>query len=239
MDLALFARVIWRHKLVLVLGAVLAILLGLLSYVRVGPGGKITYRDSQSWVSYETVSVTQPGFTEGNVDPTGADPTRLTLLATLYSHYIDTDAVQKQIWPAGAHGERIEAAPVLAGVGSSAASALPIISIAAFSPSASGAQELAARTTKALSGYIEGRQVTAGVPVPDRVELQPVKLALSNPPALWQARSRTLPIVVFLTALLAAFGLAFILENLDQQIRPVAQPEEEHTRVARQSSRAA
>ena len=237
MDLALFARVIWRHKLVLVLGAVLAILLGLLSYVRVGTDGTITYRDSQSWVSYETVAVTQPGFTEGRLNDSGADPNRLTLLATIYSHYIDTDAVQNQIWPSGAKGESVEAAPVLAGGGTS--NTLPIISIAAFSPTPAAAQQLAARTTKALSGYIEGRQARADVPVSDRVELQPVKRALSNPPTLWQARSKSLPIVIFLTALMAAFGLAFVLENLDPQISPVTLVEEERTRGTGQSSRVA
>jgi hypothetical protein len=240
MDLALFARVIWRHKLVLVLGAVLAIVLGLLSYVRVGRDGTVTYRDSESWVSYETVSVTQPGFTEGRLNDTGADPNRLTSLAVLYSHYIDTDAVHTQIWPHGvAQGASIQAAPVLAGAGSSTTSALPIISIAAFSRTPVAAQELAARTTKALSGYIEARQVQANVPVSDRVELEPVKQALSNPPTLWQARSKSLPIVIFLTALMATFGLAFILENLDPQISPVTLVEEEHKRGVGQSSRVA
>lgn len=245
MDLALFARVIWRHKLVLVLGTVLAVALALLSYVRVDSAGTITYRDSESWVSYETLSVTQPGFTEGRLNDTGADPSRLTLLAVLYSHYIDADAVRTTIWPHGARGERVEAAPVLAGPGSSAASALPIVSIAGFAPSPTAAQRLAARTSKALSSYIEGRQARANVPVSDRVELEPVKQALSNPPTLWQARSKSLPVVIFLTVLMAVFGLAFVLENLrsaarenlDSQIRPVAQPEEEQARVAGHSSR--
>jgi hypothetical protein len=236
MDVALFARVVWRHKLVLVLGVVLAILLGLLSYVRVGSDGTITYRDSESWVSYETVAVTQPGFTEGRLNDPEADPNRLTLLATIYSHYIDTNAVQNQIWPHGTKGESIQAAPVLA---AGTSNALPIISIAAFSPSPAAAQQLAARTTRALSGYIEGRQVRANVSPADRVELQPVKQALSNPPTLWQARSKSLPIVIFLTALMATFGLAFILENLDPRIRPVVLVEEEHKRGTGQSSRVA
>jgi hypothetical protein len=240
MDLALFGRVIWRHKLIVVLGAVLAVLLGLLAYVRVGTDGSISYRDGESWVSYETVSVTQPGFTEGRLNYSGADPSRLTQLAVLYSHYIDADAVHAQIWPHGAAtGESLQAAPVLAVGGSSAATALPIISIAAFSPSPVAAQLLAARATSALSGYIEGRQVSAGIPPTERVELQPVKQALKNPATLWQARSKSLPIVVFLTALMATFGLAFILENLRPQIRSVALVEEEHKRVAGQSSRVA
>ncbi|MDX6476013.1 MAG: hypothetical protein QOH95_1524 [Gaiellaceae bacterium] len=225
MDIELYGRVIWRHKRVVAIGFALALILAVLSYVRIGSGG-VTYRDAETWVSYETVSVTQPGFTEGRLRPTGAEPSRLTLLAVLYSKYVDADGVRKNIWPAGSHGESIEAAPVLTMQGSSS-SALPMISIAAFAHSATKAQHLAARTSEALSRYIESRQNDARVPDTERVELQPVKRALSNAPVLWQARSIALPIVIFLTALIAAIGLAFILENLRPQIAAVSDAEEE------------
>jgi hypothetical protein len=181
-------------------------------------------------VSYEPVSVTQPGFTEGRLHATGAEPSRLTLLAVLYSKYIDADGVRKRIWPNGAHHESIEAAPVNMFQGSSASSstALPLISIAAFSDDPVKSQRLAARTTDALTRYIEERQDNARVATAERVELQPVKRALSNKPVLWQSRSKALPIVIFLTALIATIGLAFILENLNPQIAAVAVPEEDH-----------
>jgi len=109
---------------------------------------------------------------------------------------------------------------------------LPLISIAAFSPAPGAAQHLADRTTRALTAYIAQRQEAAQVPVAARVELQPVKRALSNAPVLWQPRSKALPIVIFLTALIATMGLAFILENLNPQIAVVADAEEENlTRV--------
>jgi len=228
MDIGLYGRVIWRHKLVVFSGVILAVVLATLSYVRIDANG-VSYRGSEQWVSYETISVTQPGFEEGRLNQSGADPSRLTLLATLYSKYIDADGVRHRIWPKGAGpGEAVEAAPVNLFANASASGALPLISIAAFSDQPRKAQELAARSTEALTAYISRRQDAARVPTEQRVELQPVKRALSNAPVLWQARSKALPIVVLLTALIAAIGLAFILENLNPQIAIVTDAEEEH-----------
>jgi hypothetical protein len=233
MDLELYARVVWRHKVITGLGLLAAIALAFLSFVRVGTDG-IAYRDVEQWVSYETVSVTQPGFTEGRLNYQGADPSRLTLLAVLYSNYMDADAVHKQIWPRAVPHESVEAAPVLSSPGGSAASPLPIISIAAFAPTPRDAQRLASRSTAALIAYIAQRQETGRVPVEQRVLLEPVKRAQTNRPALWQGRSKSLPIVVFLTAAIAAIGLAFILENLNPQISAVAaRAVEEEDRVGR------
>jgi len=239
MDIGLYGRVIWRHKLVVTVGVILAVALATLSYVRIGGNG-ITYREAEQWVSYETISVTQPGFEEGRPTQTGAEPSRLTLLAVLYSKYIDADAVRRRIWPNGAHGESIEAAPVnmFAGSSASTSSALPMISIAALADHPRKAQELAARTSDALTKYIGERQDRASVPTGQRVELQPVKRALSNAPLLWQARSKALPIVIFLTAMIAALGLAFILENLNPQIAVVTDAEEESLRRVIGRSRA-
>jgi hypothetical protein len=236
MDLELFGRVVWRHKIVVGVGIVLAVALAALSYVRVNSGGVVTYRDQETWISYETVSVTQRGFTEGRLNYSGADPTRLTYLAVLYSHYVDADEVQRAIWPKGANGERIEAAAVLSVPGSSSASALPLISIAAFSETSSRAKTLAESTAQALKDYIAARQVSGHVPEAERVVLQPVRRAADHPAVLWQGRSKSLPIVVFVTVLVATIGLAFILENLDPQIRRVAQSDEETADVRQQSS---
>src|SRR2546423_1707688 len=170
MDIELYGRVIWRHKLVVGIGLLLALALATLSYAKVSAKG-IAYRDSQQWVSYETLSVTQPGFMEGRLNASGADPSRLTLLAVLYAKYVDADPVQRAIWPNGPQHESVEAAPVMAVSGSSSSSALPIVSIAAFSQTGRGAQQLAARTTDALVRYIHTRQEQAHVPSGERVEL--------------------------------------------------------------------
>jgi hypothetical protein len=237
-DVELYGRVIWRHKLIVGLGVIAALLLAALSFVRVSSSG-VAYRDSEQWVSYETVSVTQPGFTEGRLNYSGADPSRLSALAVLYSHFIDTDAVHAHIWPRRVPNESVQAAPVLSASGSSSASALPLISIAAFSATSAGAQRLAARSTAALLRYIEDRQASARVPKGERVQLDPVQRAKANEPKLWQGRSKSLPIVIFLTVAIAALGLAFIRENLDPSIKPVAETvEEESKRVGQRRSHA-
>lgn len=227
MDIELYGRVIWRHKLVVAIGIVLALALATLSYVRIGTDGTITYRDAQTWASYETISVTQAGFVEGRLNENGSSPARLASLAILYSKYIDADGVRQRIWPKGTKHESVEAAPLFVDQSSSSSSALPMISIAGFAQSAGGAQRLTDRAAKALMGYIAERQDKANIPAAGRVELQPVKRALSNRPVIWQARSKALSIVIFLTALIAAIGLAFILENLNPQVAPVANAEEE------------
>jgi hypothetical protein len=238
MDIALYGRVIWRHKLIIGIGLIAALLLAALSLLRVGSSG-VAYRDSEQWVSYETISVTQPGFTEGRLNFSGADPSRLSSLAVLYSHFIDADAVHAQIWPHRVLNESVQAAPVLSASGTSAASALPLISIAAFSSSPASAQRLAARSTAALLHYIADRQAGARVPKDQRVRLDPVQRAEANQPKLWQGRSKSLPIVIFLTVAIAALGLAFILENLDPSIKPVKETvEEESKRVGQRRSHA-
>jgi hypothetical protein len=45
-------------------------------------------------------------------------------------------------------------------------------------------------------------------------------------------RKKTTPIVVFLTVLLAAIGLAFVLENLRPRIRALAAEEEQQALAA-------
>lgn len=214
MDLGLFARVLWRFRIVTGIGLALAI--GLTAMAFLSGGHK------EQWVSYETMLVTQRGFTEGSIDAVGADPSRLTLLAVLYSQFTSADSVTEELWPHGAHGERVEAAPVLELPGSSSAAALPIISIAAFSSTPAGAQRLAVRAASALRAYVETRQASNAIPVPKRVRLSPIATADRHAPTLWKGASKTLPIVVFLTVLIATIGLAFVLENLRPRIRPLS-----------------
>lgn len=237
MDLGLYSRVLWRHKIIVTLGIVAAAFLALLSVVRVEHNGfkyhGLAYRGHEQWVSYEKVLVTQPGFTEGSLNSNG-DPMRLVSLAIIYSQFVGGDAIAHQVWPTGRHEEHLEAAPVLALPGSSSAGALPIISIAGFSDSGRKAQLLTARAATALTAYIGKRQESAHVPVAERVRLSPVARALDNAPVLWQGRSKTLPIVILLTVLIATMGLAFVLENLNPQIRTL--PEEEPILARRHSS---
>ena len=58
MDLALFFRVLWRFKVIVLLGLSLAFALAFLSYVKVDidKGFKLTYRENAQWESLSTPS---------------------------------------------------------------------------------------------------------------------------------------------------------------------------------------
>src|SRR5436190_10665171 len=67
MDIALYMRVMWRFRRLMVTGLILAFALAFLSYVKVSPGGHptMTYRSDEQWISYSTLFVTQQGFPWG------------------------------------------------------------------------------------------------------------------------------------------------------------------------------
>jgi hypothetical protein len=113
----------------------------------------------------------------------------------------------------------IDAAPVLAT--SDSTEALPLISIAAISDTPQDSTALAGRAMNSFLTYFKDQQNTNEIPDANRVELQVV-----NQPGretLLKDRSKTLPIVVFLTVVLATIALCFVLENLRPR-RPKVMP---------------
>ena len=70
MDLPLYLRVLWRFRLLVAFGTVLAIALALLVTVRVSLSSPyLAYRQSQTWSSESRVFVTQQGFPWGYAAP--------------------------------------------------------------------------------------------------------------------------------------------------------------------------
>jgi len=218
MDLGLYARVMWRFKYLVGAGLVLATVLAFLSYVRVSPDGTIRYRDSQKWVSYARLAVSEAGFPEGALSTQGAkaDTSRLASLAIYYANYADSDPVMALMRRDGPVNGAIQVAPVEATPGNTS-DALPLISIAAIATSPATAESLAKRQALALRDYVVQEQVSNRISTNNRVILKLVKTP--GTATIFQARSSTLPVVVFLTVLLAAMALAFVLENLRPRIR--------------------
>src|SRR5439155_14146343 len=93
--------------------------------------------------------------------------------------------------------------------------------------------QLANDGSQVLSQYIVEQQKANAIPPSRRVQIQ--VLSSARKAVLATGRKKTTPIVVFLTVLLAAVGLTFILENLRPQIHQVARADEEaeHTLQAR------
>lgn len=234
MDLQLYLRVLWRFRLLLLGGVVLAVGLAVLSFVRINLGGgepTFSYREPEQWASYATLWVTPDSFPWGSstvTSPVPADPGDqadqlnvqvaptewFSSLAVLYAQLATSDAVREIRLEKGPIPGTIEVAPVLADK-----DALPFIRVAAISPTPADAEALAQREIDAFRTFLERQQEAGGIPAEERVI---VKVNQSPQPAvLFEDRSKTRPIMVFLSVLVAVIGLAFVLENLRPRVRPV------------------
>jgi hypothetical protein len=237
MDLQLYARVLWRFRRVVVVGFVLAVGLSFLSYFKVDLAGgspNITHRESEVWRSDGTLFVTQPGFPWGRIAiferpkmPTFGDPDRFTDLATLYSYLAQSDAVRQIMAEEAPVKGEILAEPIT----SSEGDGLPLVGITAMASSAEAAVELAGRQVEAFSRYLDLEQARSDIPKDARVVIEQVEQPRAA--ALEVPRKKTGPIAIFLAAMMATLGIAFVLENLRPQIRklPTAAVEDDHAPV--------
>jgi hypothetical protein len=234
-DLRLFASVLWRFRLLVALGAVLAVALASLAMVSVTTHG-IKYRQAELWSSTTRLGVTQRGFPEGRlfagsaVTPEDAarlgipvaDPNRFNTLAVLYAELATSDPVRRLMRRDGPIRGQIIATPVVVGENRVM---LPFLDVVAIATTPRRAVELAQRSASSLTTYIERQQQANNVPTADRVVVE--QIVRPKPPEVFQPRSKTMPIVVFLAVMLATVGLAFLLENmrprgpgLDQSAEP-------------------
>lgn len=222
MDAGLYFRVLSRFRVLVGAGAIIAILLAFVSFVRVDPLGHpvFKYRKAQQYVSYSTLFVTQPGFPWGQLNaPASANPERFTSLAIVYSQLATTDPVKRLLLATGPVNGSVQVAPVLDQTNQEP---LPLISIAAFANSPSGAISLARRQTSALLTYIRRQQERSATASDNRVDVNVVRVAQYA--ALFKGRSLKLPLVVFFTVMIAICALAFVLENLRPRIRSIETP---------------
>jgi hypothetical protein len=221
MDLALYARVLWRFKLLVLCGLLAALVLATLSFAKVTfvngkPGFK--YRKAETWASGSTVLLTQRGFSWGSINATQAAVSGLSGLAGFYSQLISSRAIQERIAPGGRYQGTVYASPVVdraTGYGV----ALPLINIGAQAPTSKRAISLARRATAVFGSYIAQQQRATHVPMSQRVGLEVVNPALGA--YVVTGRKKTVPIAIFVIVMTAAVGLAFVLENLRPSVRVV------------------
>ena len=237
MDLQLYLRVIWRFKVLVVVGFLLACGLAFLSAARVSlEGGSVSfpYRQAEVWASEARLLVTQAGFPEGRsitelyrftVDPeTGrevaepifASSDRFAKLASLYSQLATSDSVREIMLRDGPIDGSISAQSLE----SSDGDALPLIQISAAAQSPEAALSLAQREVDAFVEFLNEEQRRSGIQPDDRIVVSAVEAPQQA--ALIVPRKMTRPIVIFLTVMIAVLGLAFVLENLRPRIRPPA-----------------
>jgi hypothetical protein len=225
MDLGLLCRVLWRHKIIVGIGFIAAIALAFLSFAKVSfaHGFQVHHRQAEQWQSTASLLVTERGFPFGRtVSPDGRDPTRFSAYATLYARLATSDSVRKLMLRQGAidpSHEFIGAAPVLSLDANTNSAPLPLVSVWTIGATAERSFELTRRLTKAFVDYLSSEQRAHSIPHGQRVSVSVV--VDGSEPLLVKKRSKTLPIVVFLTVAIATCGLAFIRENLQRRHRPV------------------
>lgn len=243
MDIQLALRVLWRFRVLVAAGLLLAVTAAVLSFVRVGDGFRLSYRQNEQWESLSEVFITPEGFPWGSTsDTSGAgtsgsaagpsqaqtvDPNHLNNSASLFLELGTSDPVLAYIRQSGPIDGVLRTFPVFPD-GNSDFAPLPMVTLSAVAASAPAARQLNARYLDAFVRYIKQRQASAGIADRQRIQLQVVR----HPSAasLLQGRKLTRPIVIFMAVMLATIALAFVLENLRPRIRPVDDEKDSSTR---------
>jgi hypothetical protein len=262
-DLHLYLRVLWRFRVLVGAGLLLAITLAVISHVRVEIGGSPTfqYRQSEQWESLATIGVGSNTFLPGSA----VDPSALNFLQSPPS---SAEEARRRAEEANAGDfsslPRLNEATVqlmrLAtsddvmrimredGKGpirgalqtfpvTSGDSLVPYITFSAIAAEPGEALALARRHVEAFSKYVRQRQETAGIEEDKRVVLYTVNEP--QPAALLEGRKATRPIIVFLAVMTVVVALAFVLENLRPLVRTVGRGDEEAVLVEPQRRRSA
>jgi hypothetical protein len=227
-DLALFFRVLWRFKVIVLLGLALAFALAFLSYVKVdfANGMKMTYREHEQWESLSTLFVTDPDFTLGSVGGSGttdaeaaaAAAQRMLSLTALYMQLATADPVLRLMAKEGPIDGAVQTFPITS-TGDGRGDPLPMMTFSALSSTPQRAHALAGRHIESFLTYLRRDQDRRGVSPAERVKVEIVRQPQA--PVLLVPRKKTRPIVVFLTVAIATFGLAFVLENMRPRVRAI------------------
>jgi hypothetical protein len=232
-DLQLYLNVLWRFRVLVIFGLLIASSLAFLSFVKVSfTAGvpDIEYRKAPQWRSDTTLFITQEGFSYGSVaepyvpadEKTGipaiplADPDRLALLTALYAQLANGDSVRAVMRREGPVNGTLRFEPIFSPDG---ASTLPLLTIEAFATSPSGAVQLSSRAAEAFRTWLVGQQNRAGIFREQRVIVEVLNRA--SVPTQVVGPGKTVPVVVFLTVMSLVLGLVFILENLRPRVRTV------------------
>ena len=212
-------------------GCIIAIALSVLSIAKVDLSHglpSLAQRTPPVYASSATLLVTQSGFPWGSavqlysssgsktstasLVPSG-DLNRLTALANLYVQLANSDVIRSIVArhaPKG--GQLISATQNYSFSPSYYSSALPIVTINGTGTTRGNAILTTQAGANALRAYLKRQQNAAGIRDPQRVVLQEIQqprlVTVMNP------IKKTIPVVVFLTVMMAVVGLAFVLENV-------------------------
>jgi hypothetical protein len=221
-DLRLYGRVIWRFRLIVLAGFVLAVALSFLSVAHVSLKHGISYRRPATYSSSATIFFTQKGSAVPgpngvpNYLPSLVNPNMFAGNSTAYATIATSDAVLRLMLRHGPLPGAISATPMTQpGLGTT----LPFITLSGLSNTPQRAVDAARRGIQGLTEYFKIEQDAANVPADQRIILE-----VFNAPTgavLLSGHSFTRPLVIFLAAMMAVLGLTFVLENLRPRVRPI------------------
>lgn len=232
MNLPRHAAVLWRFRVVTIVGVALTLVLSVMASYKVSLSGgfKMEARGESVWSSDSSMLVTQLGFPEGRVtlpeapelktDATGeaaatpadqlqfADPNRFGGLADLYSQLAMSDRVRLRT------PEKATPTQVTAGAlqGASGGVILPVIKLTTSAATQKGAQDLNQHMIEALRGTLKEDQTKNHVPEKQRVEL--VMLNAPSAGYLLSGPSKTTSLLAFVLGLLGTLALTHLLAAL-------------------------
>jgi hypothetical protein len=225
MDLNLFIRVLWRFRLAVAGGFLLALVLAFLALnqVSLGSGGITTSpRGSEVWEAKSVVLLTQSGFPYGRAVPEYTSPSdettppvqlgdqsRFSALSQIYTGMANSDKVRARV---------AREVPVRGSVNAEATpdpvsgQPLPLLTLTATAPTAADAATLAQGATRVFRDFVSRQQTDAGIPDAERIQLEVLDNGAA--PILAQPRKKTLAMLVFVAVMMATLALVFVLENL-------------------------
>ena len=247
MDLNLYFRVLWRFKVIVAAGLLLAVVLAFLSYASVrwdGVPPSVGYRQAEQWESLATIGVASRSFEPGSVltpetrgilnPPVSeegrrrgesggrpVDPADLTSFPRLNEITVQAMALATSdaVKRIIARSGPIDGALQTFPV-TAGDSLVPFITFSAITATPEAALSLNERHVAAFKKFFAAQQTAAGIPADERVVIQTVNAPQSA--VLLEGRKKTRPIIVFLTVMTAVLGLCFVLENLRPRVREVA-----------------
>jgi hypothetical protein len=224
MDIRYHLRILWRWRVILAGGFILATSLAFLVSFKPTLGGA-EWRSEATFKSTSRVIVTQPGFPLGRATLPGSDPAqpvdpsgaklktfapseRFSELAVVYSYLAQSDQVRNLIKPEPVQDQiAVETIP-----NPVTGDPLPLLEIATTAHSGVASRALNNAVIAALREYLQRNVRQSGVPADQSVELK-----VLNPPKsgeLASGRSITLSVIVWFLAMAAALVAVYLLENL-------------------------
>lgn len=247
MDLPLYFRVLWRFRLLVLPGFLVAIALAVLAYGKVdfSHGFKVTPRAVPVFHVDALLLVTQKGFpwgesqqpyVAGDVNkglpavPVG-DFSRMSGIAMIYSELADSDAVKALTPLKPTKTEKLVTSPY-APASAPPGTVLPMVALSAEAASPARAAKLINARIAAFEGYISSQQTKADLAARKRVVVQVLRAGDPATAVILSGKKKTLPVVVFLAVMIAVTGLAFMLENMRPRVRPVERPDAVATRLS-------